>query len=195
MSDTQAYPLSWPHGWPRHKGEQDSDTRFKGPTYRWDRVVRGLRDELKRIGATNVIISMNQPVRNDGEPYAQMRAIPDTGVAVYFTRKGRTMVMTQDRFWTVLGNMRSLTMAIKGLRQMERHGGAVMLERAFEGFAALPAPNRWWDVLQVTHDASPDVIEANFRRLARDRHPDRGGSTSAMAELNQARADALAARS
>jgi hypothetical protein len=36
------------------------------------------------------------------------------------------------------------------------------------------------------------VIEANFKRLSRDRHPDRpGGSTDAMAELNNARETAL----
>ena len=47
-------------------------------------------------------------------------------------------------------------------------------------------------------DAAPEVpgasIEANFKRLARDRHPDRGGSDAAMAELNAARERALKER-
>lgn len=149
MSEEKNYPLRWPHGWPRHKGARDSERRFNGPMYRWDRVVRGLREELTKIGARNVIISTNQPVRSDGEPYAQVRNISDVGVAVYFTRNGRSLVMAQDRFNTVQGNVRSLAMAIEGLRQMERHGGAVMLERAFEGFAALPPPESCWQTLGI----------------------------------------------
>lgn len=192
---TEAYPLQWPEGWPRHKGLQDSDRRFRGPTFHWDRVYGGLKDELKRIGAKNIVVSTNQPLRIDGAPYAQQRNIKDVGVAVYFTRGGKSMVMAQDRFYSVIGNMRSLTMAIEGLRQMERHGGAVMMERAFTGFAAIEAVGKsWWDVLQVRPDATLEAIEANFRRLARDRHPDRGGSNAAMAELNEARSAAQAAR-
>lgn len=147
MSETEAFPLKWPAGWPRRKKQQDSDRRFNGPTYRWDRVYRGLIEELSRIGATNVIVSTNQPLRGDGIPYAQTRRIDDHGVAVYFTRRGKPLVMAQDRFDTIMGNMRSLTMAIEGLRQMERHGGAVMLERAFDGFAALPPPDDCWTIL------------------------------------------------
>lgn len=156
---TQAYPLSWPPGWPR-QGGRENDSRFKGPTYHWDRVYRGLKEELRRIGATNIVISTNQPLRNDGFPYAQQRNISDVGVAVYFTRNGKSLVMAQDKFWSIIGNMRSLTMAIEGLRQMERHGGAVMLERAFDGFAALPPPPDCWTILGMT-----DIPVAN-----RDRH-------------------------
>lgn len=194
---TEAYPLQWPEGWPRHKGNRDSDTRFKGPTYSWNRVYRGLQDEIRKIGGRSIVVSTNQPLRQDGAPYAQERIIRDPGVAVYFVRNKRAMVMAQDRFWTVIGNMRSLTMAIEGLRQMERHGGATMMERAFDGFTALPKPGGtdWWEVLQVDPSAQPLEIEAAFRALARKRHPDVGGSDSLMAELNRARDQALQARS
>lgn len=189
----EAFPLAWPAGWPRHRGQQDSDSRFKGPTFRWDRVYRGLIDELKRIGAKNIVVSTNQPIRQDGMPYAQSRVINDVGVAVYFVRDGKALVMAQDRFWSVIGNMRSLAMAVEGLRQMERHGGAVMMERAFAGFTSLPKPGGadWWEVLQVKRDASRETIRANYQRLAKDRHPDLGGSDMLMAELNAARDAAL----
>ena len=168
---TEAYPLKWPAGWPRHKGPQDSDSRFKGPTIHWDRVYRGLKDELRRIGATNIVVSTNQPLRNDGAPYAQQRNIHDVGVAVYFTRSGKSLVMAQDRFWSVIGNMRSLTMAIEGLRQMERHGGAVMLERAFDGFAALPPPEDCWSILGMSdvprNNRTAQSITISFRNMAR----------------------------
>ena len=195
MSVEQAYPLSWPPGWPRHKGQRDSDTRFKGPTFQWDRVVRGLQDELRRIGATKIVISTNQPVRQDGYPYAQQRVIHDPGVAVYFMCNKKALVMAQDRFWSIIGNMRSLTMAIEGLRQMERHGGATMLERAFDGFLALPPPSQnkpWRQVMGFAEGKtiSEDDLRNTYRTMARYRHPDNGGSGTLMAELNVAFAEA-----
>lgn len=186
----EAYPLKWPEGWPRHKGYRDSDRRFRGGTYglHWDRVYRSLQDEIARIGGSNPIISTNQPVRQDGLPYAQQRSINDPGVAVYFTRKKKQMVMAQDRFDSVAGNMRSLAMAIEGLRQMERHGGAVMLERAFDGFIAIAPPSwkkPWREVFGIKPDWKGNIT-ALYREKARNRHPDAGGSDDLMAELNVA---------
>ena len=188
---TEAYPLAWPPGWPRHKGTQDSDTRFKGPTFHWDRVYRGLKDELRRIGATQIVVSTNQPLRNDGAPYAQQRNIHDVGVAVYFTRNGKALVMAQDRFRSIIGNMRSLTISIEGLRQMERHGGATMMERAFDGFAALPAPDSCWKILGL-NEQSARVLSRNditnaFRAKAREEH----GNGGDMDRLVKARDEAL----
>lgn len=194
---TEAYPLKWPAGWPRHPGKRENDQRFRGPTYHWDRVYRGLKDELKRIGATNITVSTNQPIRQDGFPYAQQRIIDDVGVAVYFTRGGRSLVMAQDRFWSIIGNMRSLTMAIEGLRQMERHGGAIMIDRAFDGFAALPPPEDCWTILGIQPlkrdpnerdrgTTNRDRIAAAFKARARENM--NGGD---MDRLVKARDEAL----
>lgn len=191
----EAYPLQWPDGWPRHKGQRESDRRFNGPTYQWNRVYRGLVEELTRLGAKNIVVSTNQPIRQDGYPYAQERKIVDTGVAVYFTLKGTALVMAQDRFWSVIGNMRSLAMAIEGLRQMERHGGGHMMERAFSGFTALTPPDwkkPWREVFGYVKDSAvtPERLRADYRDKARDRHPDNGGNDTLMAELNVAYAEA-----
>lgn len=189
---TEAYPLRWPPGWPRHKGSQDSDTRFKGPTFHWDRVYRGLQEEIRRIGGTKIVVSTNQPLRNDGYPYAQQRNISDVGVAVYFMRNGKPMVMAQDRFWSIIGNMRSLTMAIEGLRQMERHGGATMMERAFDGFLALPPAEDCWAILGLNTGGKPhliikDEIRAAFRNRVRENH----GTDFDMDRLVKARDQAM----
>src|SRR5262245_30234786 len=43
-----------------------------------------------------------------------------------------------------------------------------------------------YEILQVHPSAEPEVIESAYRRLARKYHPDLGGSTERMAELNAA---------
>lgn len=192
---TDAFPLSWPNGWPRRKKLQDSDRRFNGPTYQWHRIYRGLVEELKRIGAEHIVVSTNQMLRNDGIPYAQVRKIDDPGVAVYFKRRGKPLVMAQDRFNTIMGNMRSLTMAVEGLRQMERHGGAVMLERAFDGFAALPPPEDCWSTLGLAHIPRENISRATVMKAFRERamagHSDTGSGGIDMSRLVKARDEAL----
>lgn len=99
--------------------------------------------------------------------------------------------MAIDRYTRVADNLAAIAATLSAMRAIERHGGAQILERAFTGFTALPAPKSWRDILQVGTKPTRAIIEANYRRLAKDRHPDNGGSNDAMAELNAARDAAL----
>jgi hypothetical protein len=87
-------------------------------------------------------------------------------------------------------------MSIEGLRQMERHGGAVMLERAFDGFAALPPPKDCWAILGISRivvdgisngHLKRDYIMGAFRATARQRH----ASGDDMDSLVKARDEAM----
>lgn len=197
---TEAFPLQWPDGWPRTPAieVQWSLAGGRRHTQSWNTVLRRLRDELWRLDANNIVISTNQPIRKDGEPYAATRLIDDPGAAVYFELNGRAMVMAQDRYELLLDNLRSLALAIEGLRQTERHGGAHMMERAFAGFEALPPPmtggRPWYDVLGVAPDAPRAEIEAAWRAKARECHPDAGGDHETMAAVNAAYEQAKEAR-
>lgn len=52
--------------------------------------------------------------------------------------------------------------------------------------AHVAAPRDYYEILHVQPSADPDVVAAAFRALARKHHPDRGGATERMAELNEA---------
>lgn len=200
---TSAYPLQWPEGWKRTSdGAKKSSSPFKTT---FDKARRELYDELRLLGAALVTVSSNIPLRLDGHPRADVARmkIADPGVAVYFTLRGRQMVMARDAFWSVHDNLRSIGLAIEHLRGMERHGGASMMERAFEGFAALPEPGntshrrKWWQVFDFDHepvapfrDISLELAESVYRKKARTAHPDAGGTHDQMAELNAAIAEA-----
>lgn len=196
----QRYPLEWPPGWPRTKfDDRESDARFSGSTYGGlsvERTRNQLFQELNLLGASDVVLSTNLALRRDGMPIAEVRRLEDPGVAAYFTLSKRRLVMATDRFVSVAGNMRSIALAIAGMRQLQRHGGGPMMDRAMSGFVALPAPGarRHWRVVLAIPSGQRidrDAIELQFRMLAKVHHPDRGGSTETMAELTAARAEAL----
>lgn len=182
-----AYPLSWPtnrHRTPSHRRARSRfDTTFAVAR---DELLR----ELKRLGGRSVVLSTNMELRNDGLPYASRRPPDDVGVAVYFVdSKGRRKCFACDRWNKIEDNLHAIKKTIEALRGIERWGSGEDMEAAFAGFAALPpAPKSraWWDVLGI-HPYSPaDVITQAYRTLVHKHHPDRGGSTAAMQEVNAA---------
>lgn len=185
----EAYPLHWPTGWPRTRSPQSS--RFDVSSFA---VVRdNLFREIKLLGGTHIVLSTNVPLRNDGIPYANRAQPNDRGVAVYFLRRGRQMVFACDRWQKIEDNMRAIEKTIEAVRGIDRWGASEMLERAVQAFEALPAPKSCWDILGLRPGASADDVSRAYRDKARRAHPDAGGSSSAMAELNRARDEALSA--
>jgi hypothetical protein len=198
---TQAYPLKWAQGWPRTpRHEQESGSQFKQqqhdtgerelPTL--DKAYRQLCGELRRLGATNVVVSTNYKVGNYGLVESRVR---DEGIAVYFQHQNKALAMCCDRYDNAPANLRSLALAIEAMRQLERHGGGTMMDRAFNGFLAITGPSSkkpWREVIGVNADWRGSItdLRALFRTKARQQHPDMGGSDALMAELNAAFAEA-----
>ncbi|WP_159053655.1 J domain-containing protein [Variovorax sp. PMC12] len=156
-------------------------------------------NEVRLLGGRHVVLSTNVPLRQDGKPYANFPRIEDPAAAMYFTYKDKQMCFACDRWTRVEDNIQAIRKTIEALRGIARWGTGDMLQAAFTGFTALPAPivagmkRHWREVLQYG-DGRPDaaIIRGCYQRLASLAHPDRaGGSTERMAELNQARDDAL----
>lgn len=202
-----AYPLQWPIGWKRTDHFDRDIGRFArrgqardGGSWRplqdvtVTQAIFRLRDELQRFGVAldDIVISTNVPLRLDGLPRSDAREPADPGAAVYWidsTQPGHPRCMAIDRYTSVAQNIAALAATIEAMRAIERHGGAVVLERAFTGFTALPAPDAsltWREVLGVKGTPDADALKTAYRHTASKVHPDKGGSDRAMAEVNRA---------
>lgn len=204
----QRFPLTWPTGWrrfPPHlrkraKFNSQSDHRMGESIYHrraqvsvCDAVER-VFDALSKMGIIDayVTISSNLQLRNDGLPRSGQPEPSDPGVAVYWRepRSDARKVMAIDRYDRCADNLAAIAASLEAMRAIERHGGAEILDRAFTGFTALPAPdaNNWRSVMGYAPSDRPSLqgVSVEYRRLCRERHPDVGGSHEAMAALNSA---------
>ena len=185
---TEAYPLQFPEH--KKRTNYPESSRFRVSSFA---VVRDeLMRELKMLGAKNVVLSTNIPLRQDGLPYANTRQPEDKGVAVYFSYKDKSMCFACDRWKKIEDNIQAVRHTINARRGIARWGSGDMLEAAFTGFQALEAPlgKEWWDILQVNRNTTPEACELMYRQLSRKHHPDAGGSAEKMAELNNAISEA-----
>lgn len=186
---TSAYPLSWPEGFPRSQRREVGKFRTS-INAALDNVQSSLRlfgtDSGKRV--ENIILSSNVSLG--------VSRPADPGIAAWFTWDGEQRCIPVDRYSTPEANLQAIHHVIEARRVELRHGTLALVRATFRGFTvALPAPGRrhWGDVLGIKPGTfvTSDEINAAYKRLARERHPDAGGSDAMMAELNAARDAAL----
>lgn len=124
----EKFPLQWPTGYKRSNNRKRS--QFKQTN---DGAQRALLNEIRMLGATDLIVSTNIPVRNDGgfySKYADGKNM-DPGVAIYFKYKNKPVSMCCDTYTTVWENVYALAKGIEALRGMDRWGVSEFLDRAF----------------------------------------------------------------
>lgn len=189
----EAYPLCWPVG--RKRAGYREQSRFGVPLGRArDDIVRQVELLAGRGSGPRLIVSSNLEVRRDGLPYANQRQPEDPGVAVYFIYKKQQMCFACDRWKKVEDNMQAIAKTIDALRGVARWGTGDMMEAAFTGFTALPAPGQtsgrgWREVFGWPPDAKVRRLELDgaYRTARSEAHPDRPtGSAERFQEVQTA---------
>lgn len=196
-----AYPLAWPLGRRRTPQEDRVRARFSaaGRQITVRQALNRVLVELGRLGVGdwNIVVSTNIPTRGNGLPYSDMPEPKDRGVAVYFRLENGAdrHCMSCDKWDRVADNLAAIAAHVEAVRGQLRWGVGDVAQ-VFAGFKALPAvampQPSWWEVLGfVARPQSVDKVLDQHRRLAAHCHPDHGGSTEQMAEINAARDAAL----
>jgi hypothetical protein len=202
--NVDAYPCYWPEGWEQTPPEKRRPSKY---TVEFGRARDEIVRQLKVMAACEVVISTNVPVRRDGQRLASASEPKDPAVAVYWAELGprngaaqpgyKHRVIACDRWLKVRENLHAINKSLEALRALSRAGATQVVEKAFTGFTALAAENprrSWREVFVWLPSAVVDraTIEARFRQLAAECHPDRGGCHEDFVELSAAREQALA---
>lgn len=181
------YPLQWPEDRPRRTTLPQRS--------RFDVTLAAARDALMRelhlLGAKNAILSTNMELRLDGLPRAGRTEPDDTAAAVYFEYDGADMCFACDRWDKVGDNVQAVRHTIAALRGIRRWGTGDMVSAAFTGYLRLPPPattagRDWWVVLDCVEAAGYPEVSESYMRLTKEHHPDVGGDSDVMAEINAA---------
>lgn len=180
------FPLAWPEGLPRTERRVSSQFRTS-----LSGALKNVRESL-RLFATDsgkavaeIVLSSNVGGLDPGQP-------SDPGVAAWFTWDGQQRCIAVDRYPKVEDNLQAIHHIIEARRTEMRHGGLHIVRQTFKGFTALPAPpgrKPWREVLHFlpSQTVTRQDIDRAYRDLAGTAHPDKGGLSEAMTELNRAR--------
>lgn len=176
------FPLQWLPQQPRTKRPE----RARFQTNSISRAGDMLADELRKLGASNCIISANLQIKIAGGFYANQK-VEDAGVVVYFKLKDSDKAMACDKWDRAEHNLWALYLSITAIRGLERWGGSELLDGLFTGFKALPSPDQITtpSVRYFTGIHSIGEGKAIFKQLAMEFHPDQGGSQEDFMELNK----------
>lgn len=190
MTTVAPYPLQWPTGVPRTPSAKRISSPFRTD---FEKAVRNVADSLRMfqrdagVKISDVVLSTNVDLLN--------RNPADPGACAWFKMDEQFVAFGIDRFTKVEANIQAIHHIIEARRTELRYGGLAIVRQTFRAFIALPAPasEPWWAILGVPEDANVAQVDAAYRRLAAEHHPDRGGSAAKMAEINRARDEARSA--
>lgn len=181
------YPLCWPDNWPRVQyrlrsrfGERSMSQAF------WC-----LRHEMTLMCVEKWRLSCNIPRnKRDNTPMQVIAQPRDPGVAIFFYFAAKPVQLACDKWDRVQDNCYAIAKHVEALRGQDRWGVGT-IEQAFRGYMALPSIGqsggiKWWDVLGVPINSSPDQVKEAYRVLVKKHHPDVGGDTENFSRLAEA---------
>lgn len=180
-----AYPLRWPDALERTKEaisgkfKQTTEHGFKREITITGAYIR-IAEVMRKLGIAEglFVVSTNIELRLDGKPRSNPGKITDHGATVWWMDDGELFFMANDQYDRVADNMSAIAATLEAFRTIARHGGYNTMKRAFQGFTPLPAPteSKWWQILEVTENASFEAVEQGYKRKRSKAHPDNGGS-------------------
>ncbi len=169
----------------------------------WSKIMDTLRDELRRAGATDVILEAGYPdntFRPDGWPYSNAKPLhPD--VRLSFKKNGKTPLAFECGGWDRFDlNVYMIALTLNSLRAVDRYG-CTQGDQQYRGWAQLPPAQpiaaAEWPHVEGAMRFLASVAGAGawtladllvvYRAAAKKAHPDAGGTQDLMAKVNRAK--------
>lgn len=186
--------LDWPAGFDRTPTAER--TRNHSFQVTLSKAFSDLERELDRLDVNEYRYSMDaQQRQRDQRPYANARP-DDPGFVLRWTMDGEQYAVACDRYSRLRDNVRTVGLYIREKRKME--GRPVVTGESEFANARLPpadedvvvagtAGEPPHEILEVSPDASPEVVRAAARRLSANLHPDIGGDRDEYIRVQKAK--------
>ncbi|WP_134672651.1 J domain-containing protein [Halorussus marinus] len=196
--------IDWPTGWDRTPaGERERNNRFDTGLRQ---SIDDLVDELDRVGVDDWRLSTAAKHQKQNPRYPYADANPDDpGAVVRWTmNEGDQYAAACDAYTRLRDNIRSLYLYIREKRKMQQR--PVRTGESEFANARLPPAGEAADaivvgdgrggrepheVLEVSPDASPEVVRAAARQRLAETHPDQGGSQREFQQVQEAKEELL----
>lgn len=184
MRWTEQKTLKWPSEVGRTPLKERKQSLFDSRLSVGD-AIHEMHEELRLLKATSGILTYNGGLKIVN--FIKGRTTDDQGVALWFKFEGaKDKVFCCDKYLKVQHNMRAISKTIGAFRGIERWGVNEIMDRIFTGFEALPGNELWYHILGVKEEVKWEEVVENYKRLAKEHHPDRGGDEERMSKLNKA---------
>lgn len=220
MIDARFRPLD-PSAWPQALTKGRRSPQFRSPL---SATLDLLETELEAIKARDIVIETahaQRDIRNDGWPRADARVPSFPGVILSFDSVHGPLRYLTDTFeagsYYVSGkgsqrihgweaNLRAIALSLEALRAVDRYGVSKRGEQ-YRGWGALPPGTPMGPAMTIEaaallvlgHDnpngVDPGWVRQQFRKKAKEAHPDAGGDPEEYRRLVEARDLLLAALS
>ncbi len=172
----QAYPLSWPVGWPKTEPLRRERGHFKTSL---PSALVNLKKNVALMGGKDLVLSSNYTLGCERPK--------EVGVVAYFTWQNLAVAIPCDRWNLVEHNVQAIALTIEAMRGMERWGAKHMIKAMFTGFKQLPSSEPpWYEVLGLPENCTREVGRSRYLELSKAAHPDVGGDHETFTKLGRA---------
>jgi len=169
-------------------------------------TMRDLDKELRMIGASNVVISLDcdsREIRNDGMPRSDCRPRSPAVVLSFESRKTGAMQMPCATYHDWQDNVRAIAMSLEALRAVDRYGVTQKAEQ-YKGWSKIAGPDAAQTkessaklISQFSGFADADIVRSAeiYRSAVKaamvTTHPDRNGGAEGSFKAVQAAREIL----
>lgn len=146
-----------------------------------------LAQQLTRMKAKDCIITSNIPTNTNGFISAKNIGL-NPGCSVYFKLNGMQKVIQVDSYLGADENLYAVAKSVEAIRNLDRWGGAQVMDGVFSGFAALPSPETVTTVAMIYYfDGfnSKASARAQYLDWCKKLHPDNGGDATDFQEMKR----------
>lgn len=149
----------------------------------WDRTIHDLRVMFEKWDI------LEWKVERAAYVATSYKARGDRWARIDYVKDGVPVSLPMDDHDSPRLNLRVLYLTLEDMRMIERRGGGAVAQAAYVQLQAggAAAERDPYEVLGLRRDATPEVVQASYKALAKKAHPDIGGDEAQMEELNHAR--------